>query len=85
MIKEYCDICGNKAKTKKYYLPKRKDNGNVVKTKKYICQECESILDVFANNFKSLAKGKNIYYCTSRYRISVEDNRHMTYPFICRE
>ena len=58
MIKEYCDICGNKAKTKKYYLPKRKDNGNVVKIKKYICQECESILDVFANNFKSLAKDK---------------------------
>lgn len=58
-------------------------NGNVVKTKKYICQECESILDVFANNFKSLAKDKNIYYCTSRYRISVEDNRSKTYPFIC--
>lgn len=83
MIKEYCDICGNKAKTKKYYLPKRKDNGNVAKTKKYICQECESILDVFANNFKSLAKDKNIYCCTSRYRISVEDNRSMTYPLIC--
>ena len=30
-----------------------------------------------------VVKDKNIYYCTSRYRISVEDNRPMTYPFIC--